>query len=193
MPKIVDHQARRDAVAEIAATLIAKFGIEGMKVRDVARLAQCSTSVVSHYFHNKHDLLLSAYRMRMTRTTSWVQRMIDAGASLHDCLSAVLPLDQERADSWKIWLAFWGLATTDDDFLKEQRQRSREATDLFYRAIIGSGVMEAGLDAQLIAKALLSSVSGIAAQAVYDPERWTPECQRRILGLQIDRLIKKIE
>lgn len=189
MPKIVDHQARRDAVAEIAATLIARFGIEGTKVRDIASLAKCSTSIVSHYFRNKHDLLLSAYRLRMTRTTSLVRQKIDEGASLHDCLAAVLPLDEERADSWKIWLAFWGLATTDEAFLKEQRQRSREATELFCRAIVDTGAIGEGPDARLIAQALLSSVSGIAAQAVYDPAQWSPECQNRILSLQISRLL----
>ena len=125
MPKIVDHDARRAAVAEIAARLIAREGIEGTKVRDIARLANCSTSIVSHYFRSKHELLLSAYRMRMERTSAGVAAMTTPGVDLLECLSPVLPLDAERHDSWRIWLAFWGLATADEAFLLEQRQRSR--------------------------------------------------------------------
>lgn len=189
MPKIVDHEARRRQVAEIAATLIAQRGIEGTKVRDIAALAGCSTSIVSHYFHSKHELLLSSYRLRMERTSSRIDEATMAGAPLPEILSAVLPLDEERMDSWRIWLAFWGLATTDESFLAEQRQRSREAVDLFHRAIISSGAVAEGDRSHLIAQALLSAAAGIATQAVYDPDRWSPDRQREILGQHIAGLL----
>ncbi len=189
MPRIVDHVARRAAVAEIAARLIAEVGLEGAKLREIARLANCSTSIVSHYFHDKRDLLLSAYRLRMTRTVERVEAAIAGGASLEDCLAMMLPLDVETADSWKIWLAFWGLATTDEAFRQEQRQRSREAIDLVHAAIVRSGAMPEGEEAALVAQAVLATVSGIAAQSVCDPERWAPERQRAILSLHLKRLI----
>lgn len=189
MPKIVDHDARRAAVAEIAARLIARDGIEGTKIREVARLADCSTSIVSHYFRSKHELLLAAYRMRMERTTTRVRAETGPGRALIDILSAVLPLDEERTESWRIWLAFWGLATADADFLREQRQRSREAVDLFHRAIVACGALPDGEEARLVAQALLSSAAGIATQAIYDPQQWPAERQMQILRLQIARLL----
>ncbi|WP_235037800.1 MULTISPECIES: TetR/AcrR family transcriptional regulator [unclassified Novosphingobium] len=176
-------------MAEIAAQLIAREGIEGTKVREIARLANCSTSIVSHYFHSKHELLLSAYRMRMERTTALVAAQTREGASLIDCLAAVLPLDAQRNESWRIWLAFWGLATADPELLREQRQRSREAVDLFHRAIVDSGGMPDGTQARLVAQSLLSSVSGIATQAIYDPENWPADRQVEILTFQIARLV----
>ncbi|MGC6328332.1 TetR/AcrR family transcriptional regulator [Rhizorhabdus sp. FW153] len=185
MPKIVDHEARRRQVAEIAATLIARCGLEGTKVRDIAALAGCSTSIVSHYFRSKHDLLLSAYRLRMERTSSRVDEATVAGRPLPEILSGVLPLDEERMDSWRIWLAFWGLATADEAFLVEQRQRSREAVDLFHRAIISTGRIVESERSFLIAQALLSAAAGIATQAVYDPEQWPADRQREILALHI--------
>ena len=188
MPKIVDHEARRKAVAEIAAELIARNGLEGTTVRDIARLAKCSTSIVSHYFRNKHDLLLSAYRLRMERTVERVNETSGSGAGLVESLSAVLPLDEDRADSWRIWLAFWGLATADPTFLLEQRQRSRESVDLFHQTIISSGSMPEGAQSRLVAQALLSSVAGIATQAIYDPDGWPPERQIEILGMQVQAL-----
>ncbi len=189
MPKIVDHEARRRQVAEIAATLIARCGLEGTKVRDIAALAGCSTSIVSHYFRSKHDLLLSAYRLRMERTSSRVDEATVAGRPLPEILSGVLPLDEERMDSWRIWLAFWGLATADEAFLIEQRQRSREAVDLFHRAIISTGRIVESDRSFLVAQALLSAAAGIATQAVYDPERWPADRQREILALHIAGLL----
>ncbi len=185
MPKIVDHEARRQQVAEIAATLIARRGLEGTKVRDIAALAGCSTSIVSHYFRSKHELLLSAYRLRMERTSARVDEATGAGCDLAEILSGVLPLDEERMDSWRIWLAFWGLATADEAFLIEQRQRSREAVDLFHRAIVSTGRIVESDRSFLVAQALLSAAAGIATQAVYDPERWPASRQRDILALHI--------
>ncbi|MDF8332380.1 TetR/AcrR family transcriptional regulator [Novosphingobium cyanobacteriorum] len=186
MPKIVNHEARRQDVAEIAARLIASVGIEGTKVRDIARIAGCSTSVVSHYFSSKHDLLLSAYRQRMEQTVVRIDTATRRGERLLDTLAAVLPLDTRGNENWRIWLAFWGLATTDATFLQEQRRRSREAVDLFHRAILATGAMEEGAHSFNVAQALLSAASGIAAQAVYDPERWTAERQIEILALHIN-------
>lgn len=188
MPKIVDHEARRASVAQIAARLIARDGIEGTKVREIARLANCSTSIVSHYFASKHDLLLEAYRMRMESTVVRVDEAMAAGADLAECLGAVLPLDAERIESWRIWLAFWGLATADEAFLAEQRQRSRESVELFRRLIVWSGAMEEGERCTLVAQSLLSAAAGIATQAIYDPELWPPERQMEILRLQVRAL-----
>jgi AcrR family transcriptional regulator len=189
MPKIVDHEVRRRQVAEIAAALIARCGLEGTKVRDIAALAGCSTSIVSHYFRSKHELLLSAYRLRMERTSARVDEATAAGRDLAEILSGVLPLDEERMDSWRIWLAFWGLATADEAFLAEQRQRSREAVDLFHRAIISTGRVVESDRSFLVAQALLSAAAGIATQAVYDPERWPADRQREILALHIAGLL----
>ena len=36
MPRVVDHEARRSEVAAVAADLIARRGLEGVSVRDVA-------------------------------------------------------------------------------------------------------------------------------------------------------------
>ena len=47
--------------------------------------------------------------------------------------------------------------------------------------------MDRGEQSRLIAQLLVSSVAGIATQAVYDPESWPPERQMAILAMQIDR------
>ena len=182
MPKIVDHQARRNSVADIAATLIARQGLEATSIREIARIADCSTSIVSHYFRNKQDLLLSAYRLRMEETVAEVEEAARRGGGLVDCLAAILPLDERRVERWRIWLAFWGLATGDEAFLAEQRQRSREAVDLFHGAIVTTGAMPDGEPARLVAQALLSSVAGIATQAAFDSVNWPAHRQMEILA-----------
>ena len=68
MPRVVDHEARRAEVAAVAADLIARRGLDGVSVRDVAAAGGYSTTVVTHYFASKRELLLHAYRSAGTAT-----------------------------------------------------------------------------------------------------------------------------
>jgi AcrR family transcriptional regulator len=57
MPAVIDHDARRTALAEIAADLVANGGAEAATVRAVAAAAGFSTKAVTHYFPDKRALL----------------------------------------------------------------------------------------------------------------------------------------
>lgn len=105
MPRIVDRAARRQAVARIATRLIADQGLDGASVRQIARAAGYSTAVVSHYFHDKRELLMFVYREAMNETVARARRRRQRGGTLGWCIEAMLPLDRRRRDNWKIWFA----------------------------------------------------------------------------------------
>ena len=67
MPVFVDHEERRRQVVAVASRLIAQAGLDAVTVRDVANAADCSTAIVSHYFHNKKELLFLTYRGSIDR------------------------------------------------------------------------------------------------------------------------------
>ena len=75
MPRVVDHEARRAEVAAVAADLIARRGLDGVSVRDVAAAGGYSTTVVTHYFASKRELLLQAYRSAGTATEERLARL----------------------------------------------------------------------------------------------------------------------
>lgn len=62
MPAVIDHDARRNALAEIAADIVATGGAEAATVRAVAAAAGFSTKAVTHYFPDKRALMLLTYR-----------------------------------------------------------------------------------------------------------------------------------
>jgi len=190
MPLIVDHDARRREVGAIAARLIATSGLEGVTVRDVARIAGFSTAVVSHYFDNKRALLLFVYRMALMDSVARVQRRRDTGAGLQKCLEALLPLDRDRRDRWKIWFAFWGMAMEDAAFLAEQQQRGREARLLIVELLkTASDIPAASAEERdMQTRRLLVAVTGLSGQATYDPVDWPRARQRALLGMEIAAL-----
>src|SRR4051794_6510787 len=128
MPRYVDHDARRDHVASIAADLVASHGVEALTVRKVAEAAGYSTAIVSHYFADKRDLLLSTFRSGADRSTARFEAAVaKKDARLRDALEALLPLDDQRRADWCLWFTFWGIAATDAELAAEQRRRVRTA------------------------------------------------------------------
>jgi AcrR family transcriptional regulator len=175
MPRAVDHDARRAEVAAVAADLIARRGIDRVSVRDVAAASGFSTTIVTHYFTSKRELLLHAYRSAGTATE---QRLVGVDGVLGIC-EAILPLDEPRRLTWQTWFAFWGAAVADPEHSARQTRRAHYSRDLLARELDGD---------QEAARELLVLVRGIAAEAVFDPADWPPERQLALLHRTLARL-----
>jgi TetR/AcrR family transcriptional repressor of bet genes len=187
MPPPVDHEARRKQVAAIGATLLAKAGLEGVTFRDIARAAGYSTAIVSHYFRNKRELMTYIFRSAAQGTVAKVDEDLAAGKPLQECVEWLLPLDEERTRDWQVWIAFWGHVANDPEMLLEQQRRAREALDLIKRVLARE---YAGLDideqtVELRARRLLTMITGLATETVFDPQQWPPERQRAVLADEI--------
>jgi AcrR family transcriptional regulator len=188
MPIVVDHEQRRREVAEVAADLIARHGLERVTVREIAAATGFSTTVVSHYFRDKRELLMLAYRLAAARARRRIDAATgDAPERLRRSVEAILPLDEASRRDWSVWLAFWSVAATDAEFGAEQRRRARETLDLMQRlvaAALGADSVAAGAAAER----LLTTVYGIAMQAVFDPTRWPAKRQRDALAAELGAL-----
>jgi AcrR family transcriptional regulator len=67
MPRVVDHEARRAEVVAALWRVVSRDGLDAATVRRVAAETGMSTSVVSHYFAGKEDLLRAAFRLVLDR------------------------------------------------------------------------------------------------------------------------------
>jgi AcrR family transcriptional regulator len=187
MPKYVDHHARRLLVTEVAAEIVAARGVEALTVRGVAAAAGFSTAVVSHYFLDKRDLLRSTFRAAANRSTARFESAAAADRrSVLSCLEALLPLDDDSRRDWRVFVAFWGTAASDEELAMEQRDRVRSARVRIEHLL--AALTHAGRSApqlRLVARSLLTLVQGIATQAVFDPRDWTPrrQCEQLRVGV----------
>jgi TetR/AcrR family transcriptional regulator, transcriptional repressor of aconitase len=59
MPKIVNHDAYRDEIAQRAASYFSEHGYSGVGMRGVAQYLGMSKSALYHYFPNKEALFLA--------------------------------------------------------------------------------------------------------------------------------------
>jgi AcrR family transcriptional regulator len=180
VPVFVDHEKRRADVAQVAGRLVAEGGAEALTLRHVAQALGCSTTVVSHYFANKRDLLLATYRAAADRLRGEVETLEERG-DLAALMESWMPISRDHQENWRIWLALWDAAATDPELVAEQRKRVRAARervrDILLRSSL-NGRQPTAPEAERLARHTLTVTMGIAVQACFDAEDWPAERQR---------------
>ncbi|WP_219971907.1 TetR/AcrR family transcriptional regulator [Rubrobacter xylanophilus] len=105
----MDHEERRRELAAAAWRVILREGIEGVSVRSVAAEAGWSVGALRHYFGTKEELLAGAARLVVERVKERFERGRYEGTpreAVRRMLCEVLPLDEERREEGRVWLAF---------------------------------------------------------------------------------------
>jgi AcrR family transcriptional regulator len=192
MPKVVDIDERRAALIDATSREIAERGLANVTLRSIARVNGWSTGIVTHYFADKHELLMATFNERADRSRRNIETATAAGVPLLDAaIEAALPLDEERMIDWRVYLAYMGAAVGE----RELRQLHRERQGRFAVTIadgiaagIAAGRFARSLDAAAEAERLLALVNGIATQAVLDPQRWSAAAQRRVVDAHLRTL-----
>ena len=185
MPARGDHQQRRQQVARIAADLGAAGGLAAATHRRIAEAAGCSTTVVSHYFTDKRDLVTATYREVGDRVATRVEAAHGSEDHLLAILEALLPLDEDRARDWRLLFTFLGLAATDAELTAEQRDRAAAARAQIETALTcdkQADRISPDTDVPTSARFLLSLVLGIGMQALFDPAEWPLERMRMVIA-----------
>lgn len=174
----MDHDARRDEVAAVAAGLLASAGIEGSTIRDVAAAGGWSTTMVTHYFATKDELLLHTLASSVHRFADALAAAQAAGTDpLRAIIEQALPLDDARTDRWRLWLAFWGRAMGSETLAAIQRDRQDELVRAISAALRGRPGLDDRAARSHEARRLTALVDGVSVQAVFAPDLWPPDEQ----------------
>jgi AcrR family transcriptional regulator len=187
MPAPVDHEARRREVIKIAASVLADRGPDALSFREIAERAGYSTTIITHYFRNKHDLLLSMFQAAAQGGVDRVNAAIQQGKPAQECLEALLPMNEESRRNWRVVLAFWGNGTADDAFRREQRMRWHESLDMVMEQLQRLDA-DHSTPLELRGRTILALMIGLATQAVFNPREWTANHMRRSLRAALESI-----
>jgi AcrR family transcriptional regulator len=194
VPKVVDHDERREEIVAAAGRLIARQGLESATVRAIAAEAGYSSGVIDHYFADKDDLLLQALAASHRRISSrfaLVTRGQRGLAAVRALLADNLPTDATRRDETRMEVQFWARSLGDDALLDVQRRETAG-----FRRQLRRHLDEAVADHELGTRAdpddalerLLALMDGLSVRAVIEPLRLPPARQLALLDQEVDRL-----
>lgn len=188
MPKVVDHDQRRQEVLDAAWRVICRAGIDRATVREIAAELDSSTGTVSHYFRDKDQILLSALQYCAAQTGERMLAVLERSAglaALRAVLLEALPLDDRRRAEWSVWLAFWARGLTMAAYRTEQQQRYAEYQALIEHALRGAVDSDELSDTVNLADEavrLIANIDGLGVRAMLDPD-----------GLPADRIIELLD
>jgi len=183
MPKIVDADQRRAELAEAAARVIARAGVDAASMREIAAEAGWTTGTLVHYFANKHELLDFTLRASIERRSARRSERADLSPAeaLRSTLASALPTDDDTRLHWIVTVALAGAAASDDMLAATQRDAYRDFRGYLVDLL---AMIDPALDAdraRIEAERLIGLVDGIALQALFDPASWPPDRQLRAL------------
>ena len=187
MPRVVDHNERREEISEAAWRVIERDGPEAASMRGIAREAGYTTGVITHYFADKRELMAFAFGLMVNRSAA---RMVESGekSGVAGALTEILPLDRERRRETTVWLALMGASLTDPELAAELRQRYRQAREAVLPVFEKTFAEATGEEPEDITDEILAVVDGITVDALTDPERYPPDRQLALLRRALQRL-----
>lgn len=104
-------------------------------------------------------------------------------------LEELLPIDRERADETRVWLAFYAQAVGNPDLLTRHEVHYADWRRTLAQVLTGLGATPGrGLDAAV--DRLVIDLSGLALHGVLDAAHWTPERQVRELRTIVDDALR---
>ncbi|MBO6558432.1 MAG: TetR family transcriptional regulator C-terminal domain-containing protein [Pseudomonadales bacterium] len=191
MPKIVDHDSRRQELAAAAVEVIADKGIENLRLVDVAKKMGVTTGLVTHYMTDKDAVLVAALD-HVAQDLISSSEGLKAGSlkELTDFLAEILPLDEHRGRQWIVWIAFWSRAASNPRLAEVHRQYNKR-----FRKALAQVIRRLNLhdDPTACADAINLHMDAIAAHATLESEYWHPKRQRTQLKLVLDSLLNPNE
>jgi len=193
MPKIVDHDARRDKIALAACKAIVKRGLKAVTLADVAKEASCTTGMLAHYFNSKWDVILAALRLMHVRLEKRLShRLSEQDAELVDMLGDALPTTAEHRAEIAAWLTFWGVAANTPDLLKSTAKLHTDWRRLIRRCLLETIQGARGWPNELIEDVVSSIIlfmDGIYVKALTRPSMYPAKEQVRLLKAHIEAML----
>jgi AcrR family transcriptional regulator len=197
MPKIVDHDARREEIARALWRVVRRDGIRAASVRTVAAEAGWSAGAVRYYFPDQDGLVSFAMDLVSRRVSDRISAIKPQGSPTETVLrylEEVIPLDSERQAEFDIWLSFiaQAQAETGEGGLREHLGPVHEGLRGLCRSLLHglseSGLLRTDLKLDLEVERLHALIDGLSLHAAIQPSHTAPDRVRRILRNHLESL-----
>jgi len=190
----MNPEERRTAIVAATRAVMARRGIAGTTVRDVAAELGTSSGLIHHYYASMDELLAEAFeqvaREDLERVCGAVDAVDDAIGRLRTFFDVYARDDDQ---GMQVWLDAWSEAARRPPLQRISRRLNEEWQALL-ASIIGQGVADGSMacdDVDAVSWRILSLLDGLALQIVahggvmtrQEADAWARAGAERELGL----------
>ncbi len=186
----LDHDARRREIADVVVEVIAREGLEAATIRRIAAEVGVSTTAITHYFADKDEMLLWAYRTLGDWAHDHFEEAVARDpADLTGYLMSMTAAGTENLAFWRTYIAIWDKSLRDPVLAAERDSWIDNA--LARIASFALVVKPDCADPAAVAKHMLAMVQGISVQILFKPDSWTAESVRAALAVEIEQVLAR--
>ncbi|MEL6777289.1 MAG: TetR/AcrR family transcriptional regulator [Cyanobacteria bacterium J06597_16] len=186
---------RRLEVSEAAWRVIVREGLDRTSMRAIAQEMSCTTGVVTHYFRNKEALILFALNQVTERLQVLMQNALEnvSGTErLVVMLSAFLPIDRQRQEILKVWVAFLGYAVGREKLMAEHQQSAAQLREVIIQELKhlqAEQLIRPDIDPSIESNALLALGNGVSLDSLIQSNRLSVEQQKLVIRRYIEQIL----
>jgi TetR/AcrR family transcriptional regulator, transcriptional repressor of bet genes len=195
MPKQVNHEERRQTIAEAIVRLVTAKGVEAASLRAVAAEAGVSMGSVQHYFTARDEMLLFALDYGNTLLTARVQELLaerkpaTPRATFRLLFTLLLPLDDDSRTGARLWAALIARGCVDEPTRKLAADAYTGLTAFVVRWLteaMNEHQTAEGIDAAQSARHLVSVIEGLRWPLLFGV--YTEHQALDVLDAQLDQI-----
>ncbi|MGO2112122.1 MAG: TetR/AcrR family transcriptional regulator [Pseudoclavibacter sp.] len=195
MPKVVDHDSRREHIIDATWRLLQREGFEGLTMRQIAAEAGYAHGAMKAYFPDKQSILVAAFERARARTDARAAVSLGRGltglAAIRALCLEIMPTTEEARAESRVVVAFWDRAVTDRDLWD-----SHFETNIMWRRQLSEFLAEAREAGEIstrmadvdIVSVIASSNAGLQVLSLLLPNETTGAAQIEMLEAFLDSI-----
>jgi AcrR family transcriptional regulator len=160
------NSARQQQHLDAALNVVARRGLSGITVNDIADEAGCSYGVIAFHFKTKERLLLAVLDLLANNYEKvWLDAMASASASPAEKLRVVVDVDFDprvaKSKHLAVWMAFWAEASRVPAYKKRCSELKYRSLDTMVALVAALAAQrDLSIDANAVARGLYSITDG---------------------------------
>lgn len=196
MPKIIDHENRKEKIAESAYRIICNSGLENATVRNIAKEAGLSMGSMRYFFSSQGQLYVYCMELINKRFEKRIYGLEYPEADpplehIKRILNQLLPLDEERRLEMEVWLSF-NTKSLNDPNLQPISNRMYEDIYIIISSVFDLmhqfGIIKPDLNIPIEIERLYALVDGLGLHCFLNPNQSTLKMIDQILTHHLELL-----
>ena len=162
---------RRSAILDAAIKVIARRGVRGLRVEQVAAEAGVAVSLIYYYFDNRNGLVRATLEHANERAATTVRSTDGGPATGREKAAASLLAELDEGDAVRDTSVVWGEVLASAMFEPGLRDQLREASETWTDLVAGTiregvedGSIPGDVDARACAERLTALVDGLSSR-----------------------------